>query len=963
VILAPRDGELLGGVTFCCLEATGPDPSTDRLGLIRAVRVSGDRAEEAFERAAEPTDAAWSEFERFAGGSPIVVPDLATFEAWRTHAGRREVSVAIGLVELEELFGPVRRSTAFRDPADLRVAAEAIVQQFRAMPSKAVDLITTGYRKALHGLRDGSPRGAAALELALALAARAGARTSAAEPSDLLDDLAPACEREAEDWEKLDTVPVECDLPPRTSPEDRERLDRIFEELLPRSFATHERAGSASSYRRGQHEVARAVADVLGSGELLLVHAPTGTGKTLAYLVPALLWSVRANLRVGVATFTRALQQQAMDREIPRALESLTLAGVTPLPRVAMLKGRENYLCWRALKLAVPAEDDDGETWLAWSRLAAGALRDPDSDLDRVPLRPPVPLEASGPWRRALADLVRSVRCRSACCTQEADRRNCGAEVARKKAERAHVVITNQAFVLARQEFFKHVVFDECEHLHEQAHSAWSHVLTFRQMRSVLARLHAPDRERAAVLDRLERAVLEGTPTHRAVAAALAAWEVSTGALARLEASIEGFESWRDDVARTRANRESHSLLREFVEHGASEEIVGARRDLAKGLNDLESALAEIAERFDATPLRGLHTLRRSIDLARTEIAEVLEAVEAWLPLAEGKPAYRPSAFYDVEVDARGERALAARVLLPNEVLGREFHPALATGVYVSATTWLRGGFESALGYLGLDRAAQPAEDEDRPPRTVRTFRAPDVFDYSRVLVAVPRDAPPISRDKDRFLDYVRRFVAGFGERTRGRMLVLFTNAADVRKVGDELSGHFRARSIGLYWQNMESASKEELAELFRARVDSVLLGVDTFWFGADFPGETLEYVVIVRLPYGVPDRYHHAQCAALGTSEQWRRIYLPRALAKFRQGFGRLMRRETDKGCVFVLDGRALEPRHRSFLRELPIASELPESSDEELLGGARFVRGDTERCIREALAHMGLAPGPPDA
>ncbi len=963
MILAPRDGELLGGLTLCCLEATGGDPATDRLVRISAVRVARGFPDEVFERAADSIDAAWSEFERFAGVAPILVPDLAAFEAWRSHAGRRAVQVSIGLLELEELFGAVRRTASPRDPTQLRSAAEAIFERFRGMPSSSVEVITAGYRKALHGLRDGSPRGAGALELALALAARSGVRTSTAEPSDLLDELAPACEREAETWETLETVPVERDVPARMAPEDRERLDRIFEEFLPGSFATLGPASAASSYRRGQHEVARAVADVLGSGELLLVHAPTGTGKTLAYLVPSLLWSARADIRVGVATFTRALQQQAMDRELPRALEALALAGVAPLPRVAMLKGRENYLCWRALKLAVPADDDDGEAWLAWTRLAAGALREPDSDLDRVPLRPPVPLEASGPWRRALADLVRSIRCRSACCTHEADRRSCGAEVARKKAERAHVVITNQAFVLARQEFFKHVVFDECEHLHEQAHSAWSHVLTFRQMRAMLARLHAPDRERTAVLDRLQRAVLEGTPTHRAVEAGLAAWERSAEGLASLEASIEGFESWRDDVARTRADRESHSLLREFVEHGASEEIVGARRDLARGLNDLESALAEIAERFDATPLRGLHTLRRSMDLARSEIAEVLEAVEAWLPLAEGKPAYRPSAFYDVEVDARGERALAARVLLPNEVLGREFHPALATGVYVSATTWLRGGFESALGYLGLDRAAQPAEDEDRPPRTVRTFRAPDVFDYSRVLVAVPRDAPPISRDKERFLDYVRKFVAGFGERTRGRMLVLFTNAADVRRVGDELSGHFRARSIGLFWQNMESASKEELADLFRARVDSVLLGVDTFWFGADFPGETLEYVVIVRLPYGVPDRYHHAQCAALGTSEQWRRIYLPRALAKFRQGFGRLMRRETDKGCVFVLDGRALEPRHRAFLRELPIASETPESSDEEILGGARFVRGDTERCIREALAHMGLAPGLDDA
>jgi len=224
------------------------------------------------------------------------------------------------------------------------------------------------------------------------------------------------------------------------------------------------------------------------------------------------------------------------------------------------------------------------------------------------------------------------------------------------------------------------------------------------------------------------------------------------------------------------------------------------------------------------------------------------------------------------------------------------------------------------------------------------------------VLVAVPRDAPPIGRDKDAFLEYVRRFVGHLGERTRGRMLVLFTNAQDVRRVGTELEGFFRARRISLWYQNMESASKEELSDLFRARVDSVLLGVDTFWFGADFPGETLQYLLIVRLPYGVPDRYHHAQCAALGTSEQRRRIYMPRALAKFRQGFGRLMRRESDRGCVFVLDGRALEPKHRTFLRELPIGVDADASEDAGDGEGARLVRGDTERCLREALAHMDL-------
>ena len=229
--------------------------------------------------------------------------------------------------------------------------------------------------------------------------------------------------------------------------------------------------------------------------------------------------------------------------------------------------------------------------------------------------------------------------------------------------------------------------------------------------------------------------------------------------------------------------------------------------------------------------------------------------------------------------------------------------------------------------------------------------------DNRRVLVCVPSDAPAY-RDKRAFDDYVRAFVAYLGERTRGRLLVLFTNADDARRAGQELAGFFRARRIPFWFQNMAGHGKEELGLLFRERVDSILLGVDTFWYGADFPGETLEYLVIVKLPYGVPDRYHEAQCAALGASEQRKRIYMPRALAKFRQGFGRLMRRESDRGVVFVLDSRLLQPRQRPFLRELPIENPLETLRDPAHgLRRARLVRGDTERCLREAFEHMGLA------
>jgi hypothetical protein len=147
----------------------------------------------------------------------------------------------------------------------------------------------------------------------------------------------------------------------------------------------------------------------------------------------------------------------------------------------------------------------------------------------------------------------------------------------------------------------------------------------------------------------------------------------------------------------------------------------------------------------------------------------------------------------------------------------------------------------------------------------------------------------------------------------------------------------------------MPGLDKEELATLFRDRTNSVLLGVDTFWYGADFPGETLEYLIIARLPYGVPGAFHHAQCALMGVGVQREAIYMPRALAKFRQGFGRLMRRTTDRGCVLILDKRIARQGHRAFLADLPLAGFRKDD-------GARILQGESSRVLNAALEHMGL-------
>ncbi|MEZ6016093.1 MAG: ATP-dependent DNA helicase [Planctomycetota bacterium] len=864
---------------------------------------------------------------------------------------------------------------------------------------------------------------------------------------DPLAALDPAWTRDSHhDAAELDSPPLPPDRedPAPFAPEDLRVLDEVFKEHLPTMF------GAPGSYRKSQHRVAEAIASALGDDAFILVHAPTGTGKTLAYLLPALLFARRYDMRVGVATYTRALQEQAMDREVPRALAALGRAGQAPGFRVATLKGREHSLCWRALRATSPGRHDEPETWLAWTALALFALSDVDGDLDRFPQRPPIRLTAASPWRARMGALLRQVRARAGCCSHADDRQRCAAEVSRRKAERSHVVITNQAFALARPEFFRRIIFDECEHLHDQAGSAYSTRYALTTALDAVIRISVPNARTSGArgergggaLDRLKRALPLGSSiADRTDAARGEANQLLLG-LGRLERELERYEAWRDERLATLDPRHAHALFRVYAEgldsgrsdrlHQPNEDdtpsddgredeevdvhaerlsssttwdpsevharaatrcdtdeaaapisgLVFARERVAASAGRLDGWLTTLGEELALLHLRRIGRVRRALELGRQDLAELGAALGQWLPVDASVPRLSRGTFHDVERNARGELVLSARVLLPDRLLGREVLPKFASAAFVSATTKLGGSFEIARKYLGLDQLAasipgvpagtvtvdyDPAElhreDPNVPPgevvrpdmpREVRTMSAPEVFDYSRVLIGVPLDLPSPQREREAWLARIGAWLPTFAEHTGGRILALFTSLADVRALAERMAPEFRARSLPLYWQGMEGAGKEELADQFRERVEATLLGVDTFWYGADFPGDTLEVVLIARLPYGVPDRFHFAQCAVLGEGVQRHRIYMPRALSKFRQGFGRLMRRASDRGAVLSLDPRLADRRHAAFLRELPLARSGVPGSER----GAAYVQGSLAEVTRATLAHLGRGP-----
>ncbi|HRV82551.1 MAG TPA: hypothetical protein P5218_14030, partial [Planctomycetota bacterium] len=519
-------------------------------------------------------------------------------------------------------------------------------------------------------------------------------------------------------------------LPPTTEGltpfprEDKRLLETIFQEHLPQIMVERQGGQPEDYLRPAQWEVAQRIADNFGRSGLLLVHAPTGTGKTLAYVVPALLWSLRHNLRVGVATYTRALQEQAMEGEVPRALQALARAGIDPLPRVALLKGRENYLCWRAFTPQTPEPSDDGETWLAWTALLTFAMTDEFGDLDRLDANPPMRLATSQPYRDAIARLLRVARARKGCCSRPKDRATCMADLARRRAERSHLVITNQSFVLARQEFLRHVVFDECEHLHDGAVSAWSHRFDFEETRRTLGRLHRPGRGRSrAPLDRLQAQLPVGGGSREIVDRTLGRWEVALRALHRLEEEAEFFDRRRVEETAGRGERELHGYLRSRVQQGGEAGLLQTRFALGSELALLERELDRVLEVCDANAMPGQAAIRRQLELGRTDLIEAGKSLDACIPWSDSGPSFAQEVFYDVERRVTGSLGLVARVLLPFESLGRFYYPDLASAAFVSATTYLAGSFDSAKGYLGLQRAEQPAEEEERVGRPVEVFR------------------------------------------------------------------------------------------------------------------------------------------------------------------------------------------------------------------------------------------------
>jgi ATP-dependent DNA helicase DinG len=640
-------------------------------------------------------------------------------------------------------------------------------------------------------------------------------------------------------------------------------------------FSEGGKLGKAKGYesRPGQAKMAERVAEIIEDRKHLVVEAGTGTGKSLAYLVPAAYAAQEMGKKAIISTYTIHLQEQLFGKDVP-IVQSLVPFEFT----AALLKGRQNYLCPHRLKKAQQHQGDLFATGQAeqlkglvkWARRTKdGTLSDIDFQVD------------AAVWSQVCSEAF--------ACTP----RHCGGptgcfyQMARTKVLDANVVILNHALLfglLAGAEeneespsegyLFPNdfLVLDEAHEVEDVAAKALGLEVRLGSLRFLLQRLVHP---------RTKKGVLTRIGDGNAVKSTLGVLGILEGAF---EEILESAGLGASGQKRVR-------------------QPLGVKSELGPRLMDVRAQLLKLAEDAgDGEERNELKDHARRLEASAFGLGEFLKMsreghaywVERRLP-EEGRA-------------HRGEMSLHAS---PVEVAERleelVFRPDCTT-IMTSATLDVGRGLEFFAKRVG----AQEAE----------TLLVESPFDYeSQMRVYIPKGMPEPSEGQ-RFQEALEGWIQRFVGMTKGKAFVLFTSRAMLRKTAEGMAGWFEEQGIRLLVQD-KGNSRTRLLKEFKEDRESVLFGADSFWQGVDVPGEALSNVILTRLPFSVPDEpLFEARCERIKEKggEPFRELQLPEAILKFRQGVGRLIRSGEDRGLIAVLDGRILSRTYgKSFLKILP--------------------------------------------
>ena len=651
--------------------------------------------------------------------------------------------------------------------------------------------------------------------------------------------------------------------------------------------------------RPEQVDMLRAVTNALSYGSHLMVEAGTGVGKSFAYLVPAALFAKQNNTRVVVSTNTINLQDQLVQRDLPNLSQALNLDF-----RFSVLKGRSNYLCPRRLENLRHFGPRTADEMRVLAKVMVWQMENHSGDRSELNLTGPTEREV---WNRMSAE-------DDACTTDTCIKRTGGAcpfHRAKSASQTANVLVVNHALLLSDVATgskvlpeYSHLIIDEGHHLE----SATTNALSFRLNQfdmdrmmkevggsnaGVLGRLLSETKEalRPSDFGLLQQKVSRATDMAFRIEQLNREFFNTLSEFARLqrEGQQPSNYAWQARVlpaTRTLPFWDEVEMMWDTTDETLSlllqslSEIYKAAADLyADGHDNLEDVIADIGN-----------------------VARRLTEAEANISGMISKPIN--GMVYWIEVQPNQNRlSLNAAPLSVGPLIEKYLWHEKRSVILTSATLTAHGEFQYLRNTLGADEA-----DE---------MQLGSPYDYeSAALLYIANDIPePNANGFQQILD---RTLIATARATSGRMLVLFTSYAALKKTSQAITGPLAREEIYVYEQG-DGASPNALLESFKATERAVLLGTKSFWEGVDVPGDSLSIVVITKLPFDVPTDPLIAARSEM-YEDSFNQYYLPESILKFRQGFGRLIRTASDRGVVAILDRRVLTKQYgRLFLESLP--------------------------------------------
>ncbi len=657
---------------------------------------------------------------------------------------------------------------------------------------------------------------------------------------------------------------------------------------------------SSFEQRPQQVEMIRVVTQALSQGNHLMVEAGTGTGKSFAYLVPAAVWAVQNHTRVVISTNTINLQEQLIKKDIPDLCAALGLD-----LHASVLKGRSNYLCPRRLEILRLRGPETVDEMRVLAKVLVWVQESDSGDRNEINLNGPAERDV---WGRISAE---DEGCKTETCIRRMGG-TCPFYRSRLAAQSSHLLIVNHALLLSDVATgsrvlpdYDYLIVDEAHHLESATTSALSFRATQGDIERLLRELGSPS---AGVLGHFLTALHDLLRPSDFAAMLQLGQRASDLSFRLANQARDFFRSIQQFLAEQREGRP-------MGVYAQQERILPATRT-QPSWSEVEMAWEESSETAKLL-FNLLAQIIQSVGELQDELPEELEDVlaslsnlyrrlteiEATLTGLVFKP--EPDRIYWAETNPNGNQlSLQVAPLHIGPLMEQFLWHEKASVILTSATLTANGEFDYLRSRLNADEADELA------------LGSP--FDYeSAALLYLVNDIPEPA-DQNGHQRAVEAALIRLAKATGGRMLVLFTSYAQLKRTSQIIGPALADAGISVYEQG-DGASANTLLENFRGAERAVLLGTRSFWEGVDIPGEALSVLVIAKLPFDVPsDPIVAARSETF--DDPFNEYSLPEAILRFRQGFGRLIRTQSDHGVVVILDRRVLTKRYgKAFIESLP--------------------------------------------